>query len=278
MSLIVSPGGRRYGAHRSKVDHRDFGMAMFFANRIPPPLPAKVNLDEFLGPVKDQGDLGACTAFAGTGMAEFLFRKYKGIAPVLSPLELYWLERQHDGTLADGDTGSTGASLTWVLNKKGVCLESTDPYNPGTFETAPTAAQLAEGLNYQLGPYHSVSNVQDMKVVLAMGYVLPMGFTVYESFESNAVARTGLMPMPNESSEQILGGHEPLIKGYDDTIQCPGASVGAFSVRNSWGSAWGIKGDFWFPYQAVTDPNIFMDAKVQHFGSQWNGSEIPPNL
>jgi C1A family cysteine protease len=277
-SLPLSPENRRYGAFRSKPDHRDFGMASFFANRIPPPLPAVVDNSQWLGPVKDQGDLGACTAFAGTGMAEYLFRKWQGQSPVLSPLEVYYLERQHDGNLANGDTGSTGATLVWVMNKLGACLETSDTYNPANFQVAPTQVQLAEGLKYRLGPYHSMSLVEDMKVVLAMGYVFIVGFTVYESFEGSAIAANGLMPMPNEQTEQILGGHEVLFYGYDNSIICPGASAGAFMVRNSWGSGWGLGGNFRFPFQAVADPNIFMDSKMQHFGAQWDGSEIPKNL
>ena len=44
------------------------------------------------------------------------------------------------------------------------------------------------------------------------------GFTVYESFESEAVAKTGRMPMP-ASDEKALGGHAVLCVGYDDDEQ-----------------------------------------------------------
>ena len=41
------------------------------------------------------------------------------------------------------------------------------------------------------------------------------GFTVYESFESDAVARTGNVPMP-EGDERTLGGHAMCVVGYDN--------------------------------------------------------------
>jgi hypothetical protein len=45
-----------------------------------------------------------------------------------------------------------------------------------------------------------------MRGCLAEGYPFVLGFTVYESFESDTVAQTGIVPMPR-SGEQVLGGH-----------------------------------------------------------------------
>jgi len=66
------------------------------------------------------------------------------------------------------------------------------------------------------------------------------GITVYESFESAAVSKTGKMPMP-KPSEKVLGGHAVLAVGYDDAAQ-------RFIVRNSWGKGWGVQGYFTMPY------------------------------
>ena len=77
------------------------------------------------------------------------------------------------------------------------------------------------------------------------------GFTVYESFESEAVAKTGVVPMP-QSTEKVLGGHAVLAVGYDDPHQ-------RFIVRNSWGSGWGMAGYFTIPYAYLTDSNLADD-------------------
>jgi C1A family cysteine protease len=77
------------------------------------------------------------------------------------------------------------------------------------------------------------------------------GFTVYESFESEQVAKTGKVPLPPRS-EQVLGGHAVLAVGYNDAQQ-------SFIVRNSWGPNWGMKGYFWMPYGYVTDPQLASD-------------------
>lgn len=44
-----------------------------------------------------------------------------------------------------------------------------------------------------------------------------MGIAVYESFESQEVARTGEVPMP-KPDEKMLGGHAILCCGYNDDI------------------------------------------------------------
>jgi hypothetical protein len=102
-NLPLSPAGRRYGYHRDPPDARDYGLARFGMLASPEvPIPPVMDLEEWTGPVKDQGALGACTAFAGCGMREYLFRKYHdyearkvdvGAAQaVFSPLYLYYRE------------------------------------------------------------------------------------------------------------------------------------------------------------------------------------------
>jgi C1A family cysteine protease len=226
-------------------------------------LPSSVDLELWCGPVKDQGQLGACTAFAGCGMLEFLFRKYgHALAnPVLSPMFLYYVERKIDGTLAEGDCGSSGRTLVQAINRFGVCLESGDIYSPSNFEVAPTPAQSAEAQTMRAGAYHRIGCVDDMKSCLASGYAFVVTFVVRESFETNLGA-DGTMPMPNKGKELILGAHEVLFIGYDDAKQ-------AFKVRNSWSASWGVRGNFWFPYAAAADPEILFDAWIQHFGGPW---------
>ncbi len=90
-----------------------------------------------------------------------------------------------------------------------------------------------------------------MKGCLASGYPFVFGFTVYPSFESDEVARSGIVPIPG-ASEQTLGGHAVLAVGYDDTKNM-------FIVRNSWGSGWGLAGYFYMPYAYLLDNNLAND-------------------
>lgn len=265
MELKLSSIGRRYGAIKSSPDHRDFGMARLAA---PAVLPTKVDLSSSAGPIRDQGALGSCTAFASTAMLEFLYRQYKGEKLVFSPLFQYYNERITDGDFPQ-DAGSTGRTAVKCINQFGVCLESEEPYDQDSAAQVPTADQIKDALAYKAGAYHAITNVQDMKGAIASGFGFIVGFTVYDSFEADSTASSGLMPMPNFNTESVLGGHEVFFLGYDDSVQCPGASKGAFKVQNSWGTGWGQKGFFWFPYDAAANGSILMDAYVQHFGKPW---------
>ncbi len=266
MTLPISPNNRRYGALKSKPDARDYGVARL---SLPKTIPSVIDLTEWCGPVRDQGDLGACTAFAGTAMTEFLWRRYKNQQPIFSPLYLYYQERALDGDRNKGDVGSSGRTCVKALNQFGVCLEADDPYNPSAFQNSPSVSDSQEALLYRGGAYHALTNVQDMKACLASGYGFIAGFNAYNSFESAALANTGLMPVPDRSRESFLGGHEVFFCGYDDSVECPGATLGAFKVQNSWGASWAQAGFFWFPYQCAADPNILLDAFIQHLGKPW---------
>lgn len=252
MPLPLSNGGRRYGFRPSFAD----ATIPKFKMQIPVALPPTVDLSANLGPVKDQGPLGACTAFAATGYAEYLYRTFKNAQPVFSPLFLYYKEREYDSDLGQGDTGSFGSSAFWVFNKTGVCLESTDPYDPANFEQTPTQPQLDEAAKYRLGAMHTVTAVDDMRSSLASGYPVLIGITVYESFEDGDWAGN-VMPAPTGGQ---LGGHEIYIFGYDDYRK-------RFRLRNSWGDSWQDKGNFWADYTQLE--SILNEGRIMHFGKPW---------
>src|ERR1700682_6233228 len=107
----------------------------------------------------------------------------------------------------------------------GVCPEPECPYDIAKFAVAPPAqayedAKLDRAISYQ----SVMPNLNQMKGCLASGYPFIFGFTVYESFESEVVARTGRAPMPG-GSERAIGGHAGMAVGYEDAHQW-------FLVRN----------------------------------------------
>ncbi|WP_280701372.1 C1 family peptidase [Kitasatospora sp. GP82] len=96
-----------------------------------------------------------------------------------------------------------------------------------------------------------VQELSQLKGCLAAGFPFVFGFTVYSSFESPEVAKTGEAPMPSPS-DQVLGGHAVLAVGYDDSTQ-------RFLVRNSWGPDWGLDGYFTLPYAYLTEQGLSSD-------------------
>jgi C1A family cysteine protease len=91
-----------------------------------------------------------------------------------------------------------------------------------------------------------------IKTALAQGFPVVIGISLYESFESDAVSHTGVVPMPKLPKEQMIGGHCMYVVGY-------GQKPGTFTVRNSWASDWGDKGDCYFSEAYLGSPKFGSD-------------------
>jgi len=200
-------------------------------------LPSSVNLSPGCSPAYDQGQRGSCTGNGIAALIEFLMKKQKNQSFMPSRLFIYYNERVMEGTINE-DAGAEIRDGIKSVVKQGVCAETEWPYSDDdeTFKERPSDqcykdALLHQALSYQRIPVH---NLTLMKNCLAAGYPFTFGFRVYESFESQQVADTGIMPMPARR-EQFLGGHCVDAFGYDD-------AAGHFLIRNSWGTDWGMSG------------------------------------
>jgi C1A family cysteine protease len=208
-------------------------------------LPVSADLRSKCPPVYDQGDLGSCTANALAGAFQFGQKKQKLPAFMPSRLFIYYNERVILNTV-NSDSGAQIRDGIKTLNKQGVCPEATWPYNTKTFTNKPSPEAYREALKNEITSYQRLTNTLTiLKGCLAEGYPFVFGFTVYESFMTPQVAKTGIMPMP-AAAEKSVGGHAVMGAGYDDAKQ-------AFIIRNSWGSGWGLKGYFYMPYAYITD-------------------------
>ena len=239
-----------YGWQPDLPDHRDF---LYTASRATvKKMPSKVDLRKLCPPVYNQGELGSCTANAIGAAFEFEQMKQdksKDFMP--SRLFIYYNERVMEHTV-NTDSGAEIRDGIKSVNKKSVCSEKMYPYDIKKFTTKPGTACYTEARKHQLLSYHRVQrSTEQMKACLAEGYPFVFGFTVYESFESSTVARTGKLNMPKKN-EELLGGHAAMAVGYDDKTR-------RFTVRNSWGTDWGLKGYFTMPYQYLTEEDLSDD-------------------
>lgn len=239
-------GKRKYGWVPDVPDRRDLYLA---TPRIK--LPTKVDLRQlFPEPPYDQGELGSCTANAAAGVVQFDLNK-QGL-PVIMPSRLfvYFVERTLEGSVGE-DAGATIRDSVKAINK-GYPEESLWPYDIGRFADKPPKSVYAAAKSHRCVKYQRVQRTAfSMKACLARGFPFLLGFSVYESFESAAVARTGKVPMP-KSSETMLGGHAVVCCGYDD-------KAGMWTCRNSWGGDWGDGGYFTLPYAYLLDENLADD-------------------
>ena len=201
--------------------------------------------------IYDQGQLGSCTANAIGGAFEFEMLKQEEPDFMPSRLFIYYNERVIERTV-DEDAGAQLRDGMKTVANQGVCPEPQWPYVLSQFATKPTAECYAEAKKHVGITYMRVGqDVAQMRGCLAAGYPFIFGFTVYESFESDAVSRTGNVPMP-QGDERTLGGHAMVAVGYDNPKKL-------VLVRNSWGTSWGKKGYGTMPYSYFTNPDLSAD-------------------
>jgi len=215
-------------------------------------LPPSVDLRNVCPPVVDQGELGSCTANAIAGALQFDQMKQKQ-ADIFPPsrLFIYYNERVIEHTV-DEDSGAMIRDGIKSVSKQGAPHETLWPYDISKFRNKPSPAAYKDALKHRAILYQRLTQTLDqLKGCLAAGYPFVFGFSVYESFETQAVAKNGKVPMP-KAKEKLLGGHAVLGVGYDDASK-------RFIVRNSWGTTWGLQGYFTMPYAYLTDGNLADD-------------------
>lgn len=230
-------------------DERDYVYEAPLKLRSASDFPDKVDLRKKCPPVQTQGALNCCTAHALLAAVEYCKRLQGQKSQRLSRLFLYYNERTMMNTVYS-DSGAYLRDGVKSLNKQGVCPEKAWPYSSdtkpfGKYTKEPTKACYKAAEENQILSYWRVdANLFSIRACLADGFPVVFGFSVYESFMSEEVGETGIMPMP-EKGEAMLGGHAVMAVGYDNGRRL-------LLVRNSWGKKWGDGGYFWMPYDYIT--------------------------
>lgn len=246
--------GRRYGYYGWVPDLPDERDILFSSVRpLPPALPPVVDLRSMCSTVEDQAALGSCTANALIGGLEFLEKKDGYPFVDLSRLFVYYNERVLENTV-DSDSGAMLRDGIKTLAKQGVCTEKKWPYLISRFRKKPPPSCYKEAEDHQITSYQRILTLDEMLACLAEGFPFVFGFTVYESFESPHVRKTGHVDLP-KSGERVLGGHAVLAVGYRMNER-------RFVVRNSWGSSWGQKGYFTMPFDYLAERSLSDDFWV----------------
>ncbi|MDD5173559.1 MAG: C1 family peptidase [Candidatus Omnitrophica bacterium] len=228
---------RAYGWQPDIPDNRDY---LYSAIKPVIKLPKKTDLRQLCSQVEDQGALGSCTAQALAGNLEFLDNMVDKEYIDVSRLFIYYNERALMDTV-DYDSGASIRVGIKTLREHGSCREKMWPYNIKKFDVRPSTACYSEAKGHVISAYHRITRLDEMMACLADGYPFVFGFTVYESFESAKVNKTGVVNMPGPE-ESAIGGHAVMGVGYDQ-------KTGRFIVRNSWGEKWGMDGYFTMPFE-----------------------------
>ena len=247
--------GRKYNLKKAIVtgDEQTFGIEHHTVNTSTLPLTfdLRTTFPGSLPPILDQSSIGSCAANELSNAMRFCLAKEKVHVFQPSRLFIYYFSRLFEGSDINQDTGISISGACGAISKYGACSENNWGYDITKFTVQP-----------HVSGYQFLQVPQDLihiKQALVSGYPVVIGIQVYDSFESDAVAKTGVVPIPDTTKEQLLGGHCVNLISYDDTTE-------TFTGQNSWSSDWGNKGTFTIPYQYILNPNLGGDyCQVRYF-------------
>ena len=216
-------------------------------------IPSSIDLRKEFTQIKDQGEMGACSAFALVSIFEYILKKNKQPDIDLSELFVYYNARKEGGA-SSVDTGSSLYDIIKTLKKDGVCLEHLFPYNQDNLSLEPPVEAINDAQMRKVVVAKSVKkNIQDIKSAVSEGYPVAISLKIFDSF----LPRKGFIRIPDENEIQHnpSGNHAMVICGYNDETHF-------FVVRNSWGRSFGDKGYCYIPYGYIDNEALLNGACI----------------
>jgi len=202
------------------------------------------NLKSKCPPVYISSNLNSCVSNSVAFIYHYTQKKLDiNISP--SRLFLYYNTRMIENTI-NKDVGCQIKNCLESINLYGVCNENEYPYKIDNVFNKPPVNFYNPDIKIKFSKIEQT--IDQIKLALNNNYPIIFGFNVFESFESDEIEKTGIVPYPNEE-ENILGGHCAVIIGCDSDKE-------VFIIRNCWGFIWGDKGYFYLPYQYVINTNF----------------------
>lgn len=239
---------------------------LFSGTRILASLPTTYDLRTLgkLTPIRDQGACGSCWAFAAIGSLE----------SDLLPSETWDfsennLKNTHGFDPACCEGGNRVMATATMARWSGPVSETVDPYNTGSC-TSPSGLSPAKHIQEVIflpNRTGSLDNDAIKQAVMTYGAV----YTTYYENSANFNSSTKSYYCPSTTIEP---NHAVCIVGWDDNYPASNFPTvppgnGAFIMRNSWGSWWGLNGYYYISYY---------DAKMGYDeNAVFNGAEAPYN-
>lgn len=166
-----------------------------------------------------------------------------------SRLFAYYIARRDK----NNDTGASIRDAFKAINIFGLCSEELWPYIPADYAKVPSGKAFDDASLHQSIEYESV-RLTKMSIMDALynGHPVVFGLTLFESFMSDKVAKTGVVPYPKCWEEEV-GGHCMAAFDYDEENVI---------VLNSWGKEWGQNGVCEIPWKYILNSKYAQDFWV----------------
>ena len=205
-----------------------------------------IDLRSECNPVRNQGELGSCTAFGVTELFDFVRKKHNLTSWVPSALFTYYATRKLTNQ-TDEDSGATVRNALKSTVKSGVAKERIWPYNISKFTENPPQEIWDDAEKHQTIEYLNLSSFDKNIFVKCLneGYPFAFGMVLYDSFLNSTMRSKGIISIPDFSTEKMIGGHCMLAVGYK--VEDDGKEY--MIAQNSWGQYWGDGGYCYIPLE-----------------------------
>jgi C1A family cysteine protease len=220
---------------------------------------AVVDLRNGFTSIKNQGQIGACTAFSLVSIYEYILKSNKQKDFDLSEAFVYYNARKKS---AD-ENKLAGSRIDYAIEslvEYGVCLEEKWTNKNGSedeirefYTTEPNQEAKNDALLRRVKKAVNVKlTLKDIKSALEDGYPVEISITIFGSFGKNS---SGVISYPTAEeietakNDNINRRHAMVICGYSDEEKL-------FVVRNSWGTEFGDKGYCYMPYSYIINEDL----------------------
>lgn len=194
--------------------------------------PVSNNVDKTLPitPIKDQGSIGSCTAFAGVSALETLIMLEHGIDD-LSEQFAYSLNKLNDKWKGVSYSGSSVLAMAKVININGICHEKVCPYVKREYIT-PTEDMINDAIDRKAESEPVLFNQGAFVSCLDNNMPIMISFQMFKNFYKPLDG--GYI---NTLGYRKKGGHAVMIYGYETKN-----NKLYFLIKNSWGKDYGYQG------------------------------------
>jgi hypothetical protein len=188
-----------------------------------------MNGKNWIGPIRNQGNCGACVAFATIATLEDQLTINSGAVwkkDAMSQEALFSCGR------AKCNSGWFAIDAARTVEKIGVVDVACLPYSAGALGKAVACGNFCDNQaarTIKIKSYYAPKGALEVKEALKKG-PLVTSMSVHESFDSYSGGIYKASP-----DERVFGGHAVEIVGYNDLERY-------WIIKNSWGPDWGEKG------------------------------------